>query len=172
MAKDCSFDVVSEYDQQELTNALDQARRELTARFDFKNSNTEIEQSEDTVVITTSDEMKIRNVLEILSEKFSKRGLSPFLLDDKANEPEHALGGRVRLVCPLQAGIDKELARKVTDVIKNDLVRDQKIKVQASIQGEQIRVTGKNRDDLQLVIATLREKTADWQVPLQFNNFR
>jgi cyclic-di-GMP-binding protein len=172
MAKDCSFDIVSEYDQQELTNALDQARRDLATRFDFKNSKSEITQKEDTLVITTDDEFKIRNIIDILSEKFTKRGLSPFLLDDKANEPEHALGGQVRLECPLQAGIDKELAKKITTVIKDELVKEHKLKVSASIQGEEIRVSGKDRDDLQQVIAKLREKSEQWQVPLQFKNFR
>lgn len=167
MAKDSSFDIVSEYDQQELTNALDQVRRDIAARFDFKNSNTTLEQSGDDIVITTSDDLKLRNVLQLIEEKLAKRGLSPFLLDTKTNKPEAALGGQWRQVCPIRTGIDKELAKQIVAHIKK-----LPVKVQASIQGDAVRVSGKVRDDLQAVIAAMKEKAADWEVPLQFNNYR
>jgi uncharacterized protein YajQ (UPF0234 family) len=167
MANDNSFDVVSEFDAQELTNALDQTRRDVNNRFDLKDSNTEITQEKDSITITSSDEMKVRNVIAILEEKLAKRGLSPFLLNLAESEPEAALGSRCRQEIPLKTGIDKELAKDVVKAIK-----ETKLKVQATIQGEQVRVSGKSRDDLQQVMSVLRQKMAEWEVPLQFNNFR
>lgn len=167
MANDNSFDIVSEYDAQELTNAVDQTKRDVGNRFDLKDSNTEFDLSKDTLTITSSDEFKLRNVIMILEEKLAKRGLSPFLLDATTNAPEASLGGRCRHELLLRSGIDKELAKKVVAEIKG-----LKLKVQSAIQGEQVRVTGKNRDDLQAVIAHLKQQMASWEVPLQFNNFR
>lgn len=167
MANDNSFDIVSEFDAQELTNALDQTSRDVANRFDLKDSQTDIDQDKDSITITSSDELKLRNVILILEEKLTKRNLSPFLLDLSNSEPEPALGGRCRQEIPLKTGIDKELAKKVVAAIKGS-----KLKVQASIQGEQVRCSGKSRDDLQQVIALLKQKSAEWEVPLQFNNFR
>jgi cyclic-di-GMP-binding protein len=167
MASDSSFDVVSEFDAQELTNALDQVRRDIGNRFDLKDANTEIDQGKEALTITTADETKLRNVIMVLEEKLAKRGLSPFLLDVKTNAPESALGGRTRQEILLQNGINKELAKKIVAEIKAT-----KLKVQASIQGEQVRVTGKVRDDLQAIITLLKQKASEWEVPLQFNNYR
>ena len=166
MAKDFSFDIVSEYDKQELVNAVDQVKRELTTRFDLKNSNSKVELEQDKqIVITTNDEMKLKNILDILQSKLVKRNLSIKILDPKP--VENALGGNVRQVFELKKGLTQDLAKKIVAEIKNT-----KLKVQASIQGEQVRVTGKDKDDLQAVIQTLRKNADDFDVPLQFTNYR
>ncbi len=166
MAKDCSFDIVSEYDKQELVNAVDQVKRELTTRFDLKNSNSTVElEQEKEITITTNDEMKLKNILDILQSKLVKRNLSIKILDPKP--VENALGGNVRQVFALKKGLTQELAKKIVADIKNT-----KLKVQASIQGEQVRVTGKDKDDLQAVIQMLRQKADSYDVPLQFTNYR
>jgi len=166
MAKECSFDVVSEFDKQELVNAVDQAKRELISRFDLKNSNSEVElEADKTITITSSDDMKLRNILDILHAKLTKRNLSIKILDPQ--KVESALGGTVRQVFKLRKGLSPELAKKVVADIK-----DSKIKVQASIQGDQVRVTGKDKDDLQEVIQLLREKGDSYDYPLQFQNYR
>ena len=166
MAKDCSFDVVSEFDKQELVNAVDQVKRDLTSRFDLKNSNSSIDlEADKAITITTNDEMKLRNIYEILQSKLVKRGLSIKILD--AQPLENALGGNVRQVYNLKKGLTQELAKKIVADIK-----DTKLKVQASIQGEQVRVSGKSRDDLQEVIQTLRKNEDKYDIPLQFTNYR
>lgn len=167
MSKDASFDVVSDFDQQELVNALDQARREIGARFDLKDSGStvELEDGNQKIVITTTDDFRAKNIYDILESKVTKRGLSPLILDLKAPEP--ALGGKVRQVIELRKGITTEVGKKIVGEIK-----ETKLKVQASIQGDQVRVTGKNRDDLQAVIAKLREFGDKQSLPLQFTNYR
>lgn len=166
MAKECSFDVVSEFDKQELVNAVDQTKRDLISRFDLKNSNSDvILEGDKTITITTSDEMKLRNIYDILQTKLVKRNLSVKILDPQ--KIESALGGTVRQVYNLRKGLSQELAKKVVSDIK-----DSKIKVQASIQGDQVRVTGKDKDDLQAVIKLLREKGDSYDYPLQFQNYR
>ncbi len=166
MAKDCSFDIVSEFDKQELVNAVDQVKRELTTRFDLKGSNSDvILDSDKSITITTNDEMKLKNILDILQSKMIKRGLSIKILD--AQQIENALGGNVRQVFNLKKGLTQELAKKIVADIKNT-----KLKVQASIQGEQVRVSGKDKDDLQAVIKMLREKEDNYEIPLQFQNYR
>ncbi|HIS88775.1 TPA: YajQ family cyclic di-GMP-binding protein [Candidatus Avigastranaerophilus faecigallinarum] len=166
MAKDCSFDIVSEFDKQELVNAVDQVKRELTTRFDLKGSNSDVILDTDkSITITTNDEMKLKNILDILQSKMIKRGLSIKILD--AQQVENALGGNVRQVFNLKKGLTQELAKKIVADIKNT-----KLKVQASIQGEQVRVSGKDKDDLQAVIKMLREKEDNYEIPLQFQNYR
>lgn len=166
MAKDCSFDVVSEFDKQELVNAVDQTKRELTSRFDLKNSNSDIKlESDKCITITTNDDMKLRNILDILQSKLVKRNLNVKILDPQPLE--NSLGGNVRQVFNLKKGLTPELAKKITADIKNS-----KLKVQASIQGEQVRVSGKNKDDLQDVIRLLKENEDVYDVPLQFTNYR
>lgn len=166
MSKDASFDVVSDFDQQELVNALDQARREIGSRFDLKDSGSDVALEEGKkVVITTTDEFRAKNIYDILEQKVTKRGLSPLILDPK--DPEPALGGKVRQNIELRRGISSELAKKIVAEIK-----DSKLKVQASIQGDQVRVTGKNKDDLQAVIKRLREFGDKNSFPLQFTNYR
>ena len=166
MAKDCSFDVVSEFDAQELLNALDQTKRDISARFDLKNSNSEIElDAGKSITITTNDETKLKNILDILQSKLVKRNLSIKILDPQ--KIENALGGNVRQVFNLKKGLTQELSKKIVADIKNS-----KLKVQAAIQGEQVRVTGKSKDDLQLVIKLLKEKEDIYDIPLQFTNYR
>lgn len=166
MAKDCSFDVVSEFDKQELVNALDQVKRDLSSRFDLKNSNSNVElEADKAITVTTSDEMKLRNIYDILQSKLVKRGISIKILD--AQPVENALGGNVRQVYNLRKGLTQELAKKIVADIK-----DSKLKVQASIQGEQVRVTGKSKDDLQAVIQLLRSNEDKYDAPLQFTNYR
>ncbi len=166
MAKDASFDIVSEFDQQELVNALDQTRREIASRFDLKDSGSDVELEEGKkIVVTTTDEFRAQNIFDILEAKVVKRGLSPLILDRQ--EPEAALGGKVRQVINLKQGIETDMAKKIVAHIK-----ESKLKVQASIQGDQVRVTGKSRDDLQEVIKHVREFGDRQSMPLQFTNYR
>lgn len=163
MAKEASFDVVSQIDEQEVTNAVHQAVKELEQRFDFKGSKSEIRKEEDKIVLVSDDEFKLKNVVDILESKMVKRGVSLRAL--KYGKIEPAAGDTVRQTIDLIQGISKENAKEITKLIK-----DSKLKVQAQIQGDQIRVTGKNRDDLQAVIALL--KNAKLDIELQFLNFR
>lgn len=166
MAKDASFDVVSEFNQQELVNAIDQTEREISGRFDLKNSNSNLKlEGDKSLTITTSDETKLFNIVDILQSKLTKRGLSIKILDGQ--KIESALGGTVRQVFLLKKGLTTELAKKIVADIKNS-----KLKVQASIQGDQVRVSGKNKDDLQDVIQLLKQNEENYDAPLQFTNYR
>ena len=166
MAKDASFDIVSEFDKQELVNSIDQVKRELTTRFDLKDSNSNIEIIEDKAInITTNDEMKLKNIYDILQSKLVKRNLSLKILDPQ--KIENALGGNVKQEIKLKKGLTTELAKKIVAMIK-----DTKLKVQASIQGDSVRVTGKSRDDLQDVIKAVRAQEESIDAPLQFTNYR
>ena len=166
MAKDCSFDVVSEFDRQELVNAVDQVKRDIASRFDLKDSGSIVELDADkSITITTSDDMKLRNIYDILQSKLTKRNLSIRILDPQPKE--NALGGNVRQVYKLKKGLSQELAKSITADIKNS-----KLKVQASIQGDQVRVSGKSKDDLQEIIKLLRSNEDKYDYPLQFTNYR
>ena len=157
-----SFDVVSEIDTHELTNAVDQAVRELTQRFDFKGTGASFELEETTVTMTAPADFQLKQMLEILKLRIAKRGIDVGCLDVK--DPEVNLARAKQLVI-LKHGIDAEAGRKVSRLIK-----DSKLKVQAQVQGDKVRVTGKKRDELQAVIASLKED--DFGIPLQFGNFR
>src|SRR6201996_9710215 len=157
-----SFDVVSEIDSHELTNAVDQAVRELSQRFDFKNTGAKFELEETTVTMSAPADFQLKQMLEILKLKIAKRGIDIVCLEVK--DPVVNLAVAKQLVI-LRHGIDQETGKKVTRLIK-----DAKLKVQAQIQGEKVRVTGKKRDDLQEAIAVLRKGA--FEVPLQYNNFR
>jgi len=166
MAKDCSFDVVSEFDRQELVNAVEQTKKDIQSRFDLKDSNSSVElEGDKTITITTSDDMKLKNITDILQSKMVKRNLSIKILDPKPKE--NALGGNVRQIFELKKGLSQELAKKISAAVK-----ESKLKVQSSIQGEQVRVSGKSRDDLQAVIKLLKEKEDIFNIPLQFVNYR
>ncbi len=157
-----SFDVVSEIDHHELKNALDQANREIGTRYDFKGSSAHIEQSDKNLLLEAESEFQIKQMTPILKEKMSKRGIDVDCLEF-ADIVE--MNKRARQSIAVREGLDTDLARKMVKLIKNS-----KLKVQAAIQGEQLRVTGKKRDDLQQVMALLRD--AKLGIPLQFNNFR
>jgi cyclic-di-GMP-binding protein len=157
-----SFDTVSELNSHEVVNAVDQANRELSQRFDFKDTGARFELEELTVTLHAQVEFQLKQMLEILKLRLGKRGIDLACLDVK--EPETNLAAARQQVL-LKQGIDAETGRKITR-----LVKDSKLKVQASIQGEKVRVTGKQRDDLQDAIKLLRGQKLD--LPLQFNNFR
>lgn len=166
MAKDCSFDIVSEFDRQELVNAVDQAKRDISTRFDLKDSGSDINlEADKSITITTKDDMKLRNIIDLLQSKMIKRNLSIKILD--AQPIENALGGNVRQVFNLKKGLSMELAKKIVADIKNS-----KLKVQAAIQGEQVRVSGKSRDDLQEIIKLMRQNEDKYDTALQFTNYR
>jgi uncharacterized protein YajQ (UPF0234 family) len=157
-----SFDVVSEFDSHELTNAVDQAIRELTQRFDFKGTDATFELEDTTVTLTAPADFQLQQMLEILKMRIAKRGIDIACLEVK--DPVVNLA-RAKQAVILKQGIDADTGRKISRLIK-----DSKLKVQAQIQGEKVRVIGKKRDDLQEAIAFLRKAQID--VPLQFNNFR
>ena len=165
MAGENSFDVVSQYDEQELANALDQTHREITTRFDLKDTHTEMtyDAKKKTITVLTNSEFTLKNVRDVFETKIVRRGLSIKIL--KPGDIEQAGGSRVRQVIELQSGITQELAKEITK-----LIRDSYPKVKGQIQGDAVRVVGKNRDDLQAVIAALKAK--DYPVPLQFINYR
>lgn len=164
MATDASFDVVSKVDRQELDNALNQARKEIAGRFDFKNSKTEISYDGKSVItVISDDELKMKNVMDIITSKSIKRGI-----EVKAFEfgtPEGASHDTVRQTVTVKSGIPKDKSKTLMEAIKA-----LKLKVNAQYQDEQIRVSGKSRDDLQKVIAHLR--SLDYELPLQFVNYR
>jgi cyclic-di-GMP-binding protein len=163
MASTNSFDVVSEFDQQELTNAVDQTMREVRTRYDLKDSGTEIERSDGQLVITTDSEFTLKSVKDVLESKVIRRGLSLKILDYQ--KQEDASGGKVRQTIKLKRGIPEDVAKQISKEIRSDFK-----KVTAQIQGDSVRVSSKSKDDLQAVIQHLKE--SDVPVALQFTNFR
>ncbi len=157
-----SFDIVSEFDSHELRNAVDQANREVSTRFDFKGSNSRYELEEATVTLHSQSEFQLQQMLDILRNKLTRRGIDIACLE--IDQPE-VFAKEARQRVALKSGLDTPLAKRIVKAIK-----DAKLKVQAAIQGDKVRVTGKKRDDLQQVIALLREQ--DFGLPLQFENFR
>jgi len=165
MAGTSSFDVVSDFDRQELVNAVDQATREIRTRFDLKDSKSEIKLEEDRLVITSDSETHLTAIKDLLETKVIRRSLSLKILD--WGKVEEAGGNTYRQIVTLRKGIPDDLARKISKQI-----RDQFPKTQPQIQGDALRVTAKNKDDLQAVIRYLREHEADYPVPLQYTNYR
>ena len=163
MAGDVSFDVVSEFDAQELRNALDQVRREVGQRFDFKGVTVDLEQEKDRLVLLTDDEFRATAVRDLVESKAVRRNLSLKIFDWGRVEP--AGGNKVRQEIGLRQGLSEETARKITK-----LIRDEFPKVRSQVQGEAVRLSGKSKDELQKVIARLRD--LDLDVPLQFQNYR
>ncbi|MDG1367169.1 MAG: YajQ family cyclic di-GMP-binding protein [Acidimicrobiales bacterium] len=159
-----TFDVVSEVDMQEVRNAIDQAAREVSQRFDFKGTGSSVELGDDEIKMASASEDRLAALRQVLEEKFAKRKISMKVLDYGTVEP--ASGGAVRQSAKLQAGISSEKARDLNKFIKALGLKG----VQSSTQGEQLRVSGKKRDDLQSAIAALKEE--DFGLPLQFTNFR
>ncbi|OIO67263.1 MAG: YajQ family cyclic di-GMP-binding protein [Zetaproteobacteria bacterium CG1_02_53_45] len=158
-----SFDVVSETDMQEMTNAVNQVIKEITTRFDFKGSKASIELGDDSITVVGDDINKMNTVTELLRAKLVRRNLDPKCLE--YGDPQDASGSTKRQVITIKQGVSTELAKKIVKHIK-----DEKMKVQASIQGDQVRVTGKKRDDLQATMALV--KGIDSDRPLSFTNFR
>ncbi len=157
-----SFDVVSKVDNHEVTNAVDQTTREISTRFDFKGTDARVELSKNTITLIAPTDFQLKQLDEIMRNKLSKRQVDVRMLEYK--DPEVKLN-EAKQVVNVKQGIDTETAKKIVKFIK-----ETHLKVQASIQGEQVRVTGKKRDDLQLAIAALKE--AKLNIPLQFENFR
>lgn len=163
MAAENSFDIVSKVDLQELNNAINQAQKEIETRFDFKNSKSSIALEKEEIELISDDEFKLQNVVDILASKLAKRGISLKNMDYGKIEP--ASGGTVRQKVKLKQGIGQDIAKKI-----NIMIRDSKVKVSSQIQGDQIRVSGKSRDDLQKIIQMLKQ--AELPLELQFINFR
>ena len=163
MAADNSFDIVCKVDMQEVANALDQSRREIETRYDLKGTKSEVALEKTDIVVAVADDMKLRAVVDILQGRLHKRGVPLKALS--YGTVEEAAGGRLRQRIALQQGIPSEKAREIVRLIK-----DAKLKVQAAIQEDQVRVSGKNRDDLQKVIALVKDK--DLGIAVQFTNYR
>jgi uncharacterized protein YajQ (UPF0234 family) len=163
MAGEVSFDVVSEFDDQELRNALDQVRREVAQRYDFKGATVDLTQGKDELTLVTDDEFRATAVKDLIESKAVRRNLSLKIFD--WGEVQPAGGNKVRQVITLRRGLTDDLAKKISK-----LIRDEFPKVKSQIQGDAVRVSGKSKDDLQRVIARLRE--LDEPVPLQFQNYR
>jgi cyclic-di-GMP-binding protein len=163
MAAESSFDVVSQYDEQELVNALDQTRREVGTRYDLKDTHTEITYDKKGITIVTASEFTLKSVRDVLESKMVRRNLSLKIL--KPGKVEQASGGKVRQVLELQQGISQDLGR---EIIK--LMRDRFPKARSQIQGDAVRIFSKSRDELQAIIALLKQQ--DYPVPLQFINYR
>lgn len=162
MAKEASFDIVSEVDMQEVANAVNQSQKEVAQRYDFKGSKTMIEIEKESVKVVTEDDMRLKSVIDILQSKFLRREVP---IDNLEYGKVEASGGMVKQSITIKQGIDKELAKKITKDI-----RDTKLKVQAQIMDDKVRVSGKKIDDLQALIAQLKE--GSYGIALQFVNFR
>ena len=157
-----SFDIVSKIDMHELSNAVDQANREVETRFDFKGTNAKFELSGEKITLVAQEEFQIHQMSDILNAKLAKRGINVQCLEKKEVQKSlHQTSQDINV----RQGIERDLAKKIVKLIK-----DEKLKVQSAVQGDQVRVTGKKRDDLQSVIALLKEK--DVGLPLQYENFR
>ena len=158
-----SFDVVSEIDEQEVKNAVDQAQREVITRFDFKDTNSTVELGDGKITLASVTEDRLRALLQVLEEKFVKRSVSLKTLD--YGKVEEATKGTARQIITLKAGLSSDKAKEV-----NRALKESGVKVQSQTQGDAVRVTGKKRDDLQAAISFLKEK--DFEIPLQYKNFR
>lgn len=163
MASSYSFDIVSDFDHQEMVNAVDQTSREINSRYDLKNTDTQIELNDSSITIATDSEFTLNAVQDILRAKAAKRGLSQKIFD--FGKVESATGNRVRQEVTLQRGISQDIAKKISKMI-----RDEFKKVQASIQGEALRVSSKSKDELQTVMQFIKQQ--DLPVALQFTNYR
>ena len=157
-----SFDVVSDFDAHEASNAIDQANREVNTRFDFKGTGSKFVLDGQLITLTSQSEFQLQQMLDILRQKLAKRGIDLGCIEEREAE---TVGSEARQTVLLRKGIESDLARKLVKMIKGS-----KLKVQAAIQGDQLRVSGKKRDDLQSVIALLKDSDVD--LPLQYENFR
>ncbi len=165
MATSYSFDVVSDFDRQEVVNAIDQIQREVSQRYDLKDSNSEISLEEEEIIIITASDMTLKAIGDILLQKATKRKLSLKIFEFR--DSITVSGNRVKQIVVLKRGLDQDIAKKLSKA-----VRDEIKKVNVSIQGNSLRVTGKNKDELQLAIEILRKKEDEFNIPLQFENYR
>ena len=165
MPVEVSFDVVSDFDHQELVNALDQVRREVAARFDFRNVPVQLDLGKDEILLRTSDEYRAKAVRDLVESKAVRRGLSLKIFD--WGEAEPAGKDTVRQRIGLRRGLDEDLARRIAKLIRDEFPR-----VKPQIQGDAVRVSGKSKDELQKVIARLRQTAEDYPVAIQFENYR
>ncbi len=165
MAGEISFDVVSDFDRQELVNALDQARREIGTRYDFKGAKADIDLGKEEIVVRADSESRAKSMRDLIESKAIRRNLSLKIFD--WGEIEEAGGNTVRQQVGLRRGLPDDLAKKITKLIRDDYP-----KVKSQIQGDAIRVSGKSKDELQKVITRLREESEGYPVPLQFQNYR
>ena len=165
MAGDVSFDVVSDFDEQELRNALDQVRREVGQRYDFKGVTVELTQGKDEITLVTDDEHRAAAIKDLIESKAIRRELSLKIFDWGKVEP--AGGNKVRQAIKLRRGLPEDLAKKISKLVRDDFP-----KCHAQIQGDAVRVSSKSKDDLQKVIARLRQEGEGYPVPLQFQNYR
>ncbi len=167
MPNEFSFDVVSQFDRQELLNAIDQASRELHQRYDLKSSGSSMVLEENTIKLASASELTLESVRDLLLQRAVKRGLSPKIFD--YGKVEEASKGTVRQTITLRQGLSQELAKEITKI-----VRDRLPKLKSQIQGDAVRLSGKSKDDLQEAIGALRsaETERNWTVPLQFTNYR
>jgi cyclic-di-GMP-binding protein len=165
MAGDVSFDVVSDFDRQELVNALDQARREMQTRYDFKGVTADLELGKDEIILRTDSDFRARAIRDLLESKAIRRGLSLKIFDWGEIEP--AGGNTVRQRIGLRRGLPEDLAKKISKMLRDDFP-----KVKGQIQGDAVRVSGKSKDELQKVIARLRQESESYPVALQFENYR
>ena len=160
-----SFDVVSDFDRQELVNTLDQVRRDVGTRYDLKDSKTEIALEQTELVITTASDMTLQAVVDVLRTKATKRNLSLKIFDFQ--DPESVGGNRVKQVVKLRKGLSQDIAKKLSKAVRDELK-----KVTCAIQGESVRITGKSKDDLQVAIQLVKSKEDELALPLQFENYR
>jgi cyclic-di-GMP-binding protein len=163
MASSFSFDIVSDFDRQELVNALDQTRRDVISRYDLKDTKTSIDLGDGTITIETASDMTLDAVKDLLHQKAAKRNLSLKIFD--YGDVEAASGNRVRQQVTLKKGISQEMAKEITKLIRDNLK-----KVTAAIQGDAVRVTGKSKDDLQQAMQLVKQE--EWPVAVQFTNYR
>jgi uncharacterized protein YajQ (UPF0234 family) len=163
MASSYSFDIVSDFDRQELVNALDQTRRDVISRYDLKDTKTSIDLGDDTITIETASDMTLEAVKDLLHQKAAKRNLSLKIFE--YGEVEAASGTRVRQKVTLKKGINQDTAKQITKLIRDNLK-----KVTASIQGDAVRVSGKSKDDLQQAMQLVKQE--EWPMAVQFNNYR
>lgn len=163
MASSYSFDIVSDFDHQELVNAVDQAQREIKTRFDLKNTKTKLDLEKDAIKIETDSEFTLSTIHSVIQTKAVKRQLSLKIFD--YGTIDSASGNRIRQVITLKRGLSSELAKQITKIVRDDFK-----KIQSSIQGDAVRISAKSKDDLQAVIQRIKED--DWPVALQFSNYR
>ena len=165
MAESFSFDIVSDFDRQELINSLDQAKREISQRYDLKGTNTNLELEKEQIFISTDSELTLNSVVDIIRQKATKRKLSLRIFDFQAIEP--ISGNRIKQTINLKKGLSQEIAKKISKDLRNEIK-----KINVSIQGESLRVASKSKNDLQLAISLLEKFEESHQIPLQTNNYR